>query len=658
MLGMQRSISVSSVVLVLFYVLALLDQARAQAPKEITNSIGMKLVLIPKGTFTMGSPFEEEGAENDEERHQVTINKDYHLGMTEVTQGQYEKVMGTNPSNFQKRVIRKSDSSMYPVEEVLWGGAVEFCKKLSELPEEKKAGRVYRLPTEAEWEYACRAGTSTRFSFGESPLSLGDFAWFGGNSDNQTHPVGEKKPNAWGLYDMHGNVSEWCSDWYYEYPKGAVSDPSGPKRGSDRMYRGGSWLSEAANCRSANRSRYTSVSRWSSLGFRVALSSETPANQDGRNEKLQPSRRMSNSPHGDNANSKARIVENSIGMKLSRIEPGTFIMGEGQESHKVILTKPYYLGIYEVTQEEFQRVMGANPSEFKGVSNPVEKVSWNDAVEFCRKLSDRPEEKSARMVYRLPTEAEWEYACRAGSATEYSFGDDKSKLSEYAWFKENSHRKTHPVGEKIPNAWGFYDMHGNVWEWCSDWYGDYPNGMVSNPVGPKSGSSRVFRGGGWDDHTENCRQAGRVGGLPTGLNITLGFRVALTSSGISNPIPESEVPRGELPKLELPDGMNIEDLKENFSNSLEIISETLGSITDVDTAKGAVSKLEEAAKAYASLGMDKMNGAETRTLAPLINLYIQDVAGKLESIYSIPGVKEIIEPVLGPTIQSLGKLVG
>jgi len=235
----------------------------------------MKLVLIPKGTFQMGPTIKEAGADDDEAQHQVTISKDYYLGVTEVTQGQYEKVMGTNPSHFQKRVIRKSDSSMYPVEQVSWEDAVEFCKKLSGLPEEKAAGRVYRLPTEAEWEYACRAGSKTAYSFGESSKSLGDYAWFGSNSNNQTHPVGEKKANAWGLHDMHGNVWEWCSDWYGEYPKSAVSDPVGPREGSIRVFRGGGWFNVAADCRSARRSRDSPSLRYDSLGFRVALSPST-----------------------------------------------------------------------------------------------------------------------------------------------------------------------------------------------------------------------------------------------------------------------------------------------------------------------------------------------------------------------------------------------
>ncbi|MFM7516241.1 MAG: formylglycine-generating enzyme family protein, partial [Pirellula sp.] len=143
---------------------------------------------------------------------------------------------------------------------------------LSDLPEEKAAGRVYRLPTEAEWEYACRAGSKSRYSFGESSKSLGDYAWFGDNSNNQTHPVGEKKANAWGLYDMHGNVWECCSDWYGDYPKGAVSDPTGPSKGSFRVLRGGSWGGGAAGCRSAIRVWDVPSDRNFSIGFRVALS--------------------------------------------------------------------------------------------------------------------------------------------------------------------------------------------------------------------------------------------------------------------------------------------------------------------------------------------------------------------------------------------------
>jgi len=274
--------------------LGMVGMVMTQGPQEIINSIGMKLVLIPNGTFMMGSPPSEKDRCNNERQHEVTISKDYYLGAFEVTQAQYEKVMGTNPSHFQgqkpaEKISAKKhpqtgetieeekiipvDSSNHPVEGVSWKDAVEFCKKLSELPEEMKAGRVYRLPTEAEWEYACRAGSQTAFHFGDDPGSLGDYGWFYSNSGGQTHPVGQKKPNAWGLYDMHGNVWEWCSDWYGAYPKVAVTDPCGLKKGSYRVIRGGSLEFDAKYCRSAIRRRFNTTLGLSQDGFRVALSS-------------------------------------------------------------------------------------------------------------------------------------------------------------------------------------------------------------------------------------------------------------------------------------------------------------------------------------------------------------------------------------------------
>ena len=268
---MKRSLSFFSVVLVLFHLLALLHPAKAQAPKEITNSIGVKLVLIPKGTFMMGSPESEQGRYENETQHEVTISKDYYLGVYEVTQAQYEKVMGKNLSYFQGAKVGNENADL-PVENVSWDEAVKFCKKLSALPEEKKAGRVYRLPTEAEWEYACRAGSKTAYSFDDEEGLLPEYGWFSRNSSRRTHTVGLLEPNAWGLHDMHGNVWEWCSDWYEEYPKGAVSDPTGPKEGSYRVLRGGCWGNEAADCRSAFRSGYDPSLRFNGLGFRLALS--------------------------------------------------------------------------------------------------------------------------------------------------------------------------------------------------------------------------------------------------------------------------------------------------------------------------------------------------------------------------------------------------
>ncbi len=209
---------------------------------------------------------------------------------------------------------------------------------------------------------------------------------------------------------------------------------------------------------------------------------------------------------------------NSIGIHFVEIPAGEFSRG----SLRVRITKPFYLSIHEVTQEQYERVMGNNPSKFKGANLPVERVSWEDAVEFCRELSLKEGQ-----TYRLPTEAEWEYTCRAGSMTAYCFGDDASWLGQYAWYGPNSGWKTNPVGKKRPNAWGLYDMHGNVWEWCQDWHGDYPSEDVTDPTGPKEGSARVIRGGSWFNLEWYCRSAYRSWRRPSNRNHYLGFRVAL-----------------------------------------------------------------------------------------------------------------------------------
>ncbi len=194
--------------------------------------------------------------------------------------------------------------------------------------------------------------------------------------------------------------------------------------------------------------------------------------------------------------------------------------------HRVRITKPFYLGKYLVTQEQWEAVMGNNPSHFKGPKNPVEMVSWDDCQQFLGKLNAKAGSGAGK--FQLPTEAQWEYACRAGSKTKYCFGDDESKLGEYAWYDANSGNKTHPVGEKKPNAWGLYDMHGNVWEWCQDWWKDgyYKESRVDDPTGAATGSSRVLRGGSWGNPARGCRSADRDYGGPGICADILGFRVA------------------------------------------------------------------------------------------------------------------------------------
>jgi len=222
-----------------------------------------------------------------------------------------------------------------------------------------------------------------------------------------------------------------------------------------------------------------------------------------------------------------------VTMKLVRIRPGKFMMGspdsevgrEGSEGpqHEVTISKPFYLSVTEVTQAQYEAVMGRNPGHYKGPVNPIECVSWKDASDLCLRLS----EKTHKTV-RLPTEAEWEYACRAGSKTAFSFGNSDNALAECAWSKDNSPGTTHPVGQKKPNAWGLYDMHGNVWEWCADWYGEYPKGSVTDPAGPGSGPVRVLRGGSWQEGPLGCRSSRRVRvNSPVYVDGGVGFRVAL-----------------------------------------------------------------------------------------------------------------------------------
>ena len=238
-----------------------------------------------------------------------------------------------------------------------------------------------------------------------------------------------------------------------------------------------------------------------------------------------------------------------INLDMLCCKPGTFQMGSPEDEkdhdddetqHEVTLTKGFYLGKYEVTQEQWEKVMGSNPSRYKGATLPVGMVSWDDAIKFCEKLTQM-EKTAGRLpegwVYTLSTEAQWEYACRAGTTTATAFGDSLS--SKQANFnggypyggasKGPSLGRTTDVGVYPANAWGFHDMHGNVWEWSSDWYGDYPDGSASDPVGPSAGSLRVLRGGGWSFSGQRCRSADRDWSRPDDRDDLLGFRVGFSS---------------------------------------------------------------------------------------------------------------------------------
>ncbi len=232
------------------------------------NSLATELVAVPAGIFTMGSPETESGrSANEGPQTQIAITHSFMIGKYEVSQAEYQAVVGTNPAFFQGDTQR-------PIEEVSWQDATNFCALLT--ARDRQSGHIsatafYRLPTEAEWEYAARAGSSSAYTFGDASTSLGDYAWFQDNASGMPHEVGAKQPNAWGLYDVCGNIWEFCSDWLGVYPGGFIVDPVGPTDGTLKVMRGGSWYSEPRACRSAVRQGLPASVRYGDVGFRIVL---------------------------------------------------------------------------------------------------------------------------------------------------------------------------------------------------------------------------------------------------------------------------------------------------------------------------------------------------------------------------------------------------
>ena len=608
------------------------------------NSTSIEMVLVPGGTFTMGcSASTQYGCISDESpTHQVTLGA-FYIGRYEVTQAQWTARMGSNPSFFVPANGYSSDTTK-PVESVTWPMIASTGGFMS------VAG--LRLPTEAEWEYAYRAETTTAFhsypaqpnGFNDATL-LGNIAWYSGNngasgsSTYGTKAVGGKFANALGLHDMAGNVWEWCQDWYSDtyYASSPLFHPTGPTTGTYRVLRGGNWGNSSLASRASVRFPVLPYDADKGKGFRVArtadiiyISSVTPnsgataggtaititgANLTGATSVtiggvaatnvvvLSSTTITAVTPAGTvgaasvavttpggtatatnaflyiavvvptwatlleagpdpavvtNANLRAAIVasgfawrikDTSSNIEMLLVPGGTFTMGcsvSGQcgcisdesPTHQVTLTQAFYMGRYEVTQAQWTAKMGSNPSNFSGYSDspsrPVEKVSWDMIASGSTSFM-------SLTGFRLPTEAEWEYAYRAATTTAFhgwaqtpTGTNIDTYLSIIAWYSDNNGASgsstygTKAVGGKQANTLGLHDMAGNVLEWCQDWNGAYSSASVTNPTGPTTGSNRLLRGGGWLFSSCICRASGRYSYTPDTIYNYLGFRVVRT----------------------------------------------------------------------------------------------------------------------------------
>ncbi len=527
----------------------------------------LEMVLIPAGTFMMGSPPSERGRSFSEgPQHEVTITKPFYIGKYELTEAQWRAIMGSNPPWY---VSRKPNR---PVETIHWND----CQALIEQLNTMGLG-TFRLPTEAEWEYACRAGTSTRFSFGDA-LECPDtpeycelydrYMWYQGNrTEGSTlgEEVGQKRSNPWGLYDMHGNVLEYCQDWYGPCSAESQTDPQGPSSGSYRTMRGGFWGGYPTQNRSAARSQGPVNDRGYYVGMRLvrladspstpaptptptstntptatstptpppptptptltftptATATPSPADPPSSGEEALPTL-LIDVPGLSTGAQQLEMAKVPAGIFTMGIDPdpdNPFLFGFESPAHEVTITEDYYIGTHEITQEQWKTVMGNNPSFEKDADKPVTVITWYDCIRFCNRLSQLA---GRTPVYdegtwqanwdadgfRLPTEAEWERACRAGTTTTFYWGDDPDAGSEDS-----------------PNPWGLYGMAGGPWEWCWDFYAEYSDEALVDPKGPKTGNEnqeRVERGGMFP-----CPSAVRLMQWPDSSWVDIGLRLAM-----------------------------------------------------------------------------------------------------------------------------------
>lgn len=480
------------------------------------------MVFVTGGQFRMG----DAGEPNDEEPvHPITL-KNFYIGIYEVTQKEWIAVMGANLAYYI------GDDN--PVERVNWYEAVEFCNRKS-IKEGRKpcysgsgdditcdfSADGYRLPTEAEWEFAALGGKKSKNFIYSGSNDAREVAWFEVNSGLRPNPVGQKKSNELGIYDMSGNIWEWCWDWYDKdyYKNSPGQDPTGPgpskEQGKVRCYRGG------GNC--------------------------------GREEFLRVKGRFSLPAGFKHSDMGVRLVCVDTGKKpegMVLVEGGAFNMGDsyggrqGERPVRLTTLSDFYLCKFEVTQQEWTDIMGDNPSFFMDLAAPVHCVSWNSAIDFCNKKSTAEGLTPCYKVsgnsvvcdfradgYRLPTEAEWEYACRGGEKSKNFKFSGSNDPNEVAWFFPPSSYRMQPVGSKKPNELGIFDMSGNALEWCWDWFHReyYAGGDIADPIGPDSGVRRIVRGGSSLSTADTVRPFIRGSYKPFRAFLQIGLRVARTA---------------------------------------------------------------------------------------------------------------------------------